>query len=72
MESRIISSPKMPYAFGAFRLNPFVYSCSSVKGAMLTWGDGDVPFFGVSFSLISPGTGYEKSSIFLEPVEKCN
>ena len=32
-------------------------------------GDGDVPFFGVSFSLIFPGTGYQKKAIFLELVE---
>ena len=31
--------------------------------------DGDVPFFGVSFSLIFPGTGYQKKENFLEPVE---
>ena len=63
MESRIISPPKMPCAFG---LNPFVVHV--LPGG----GDGDVPFFGVSFSLILPGTGYEKRSIFLEPVEKCD
>ena len=32
--------------------------------------DEDVPFFGVPFSLIFPGTGYKKKAIFLElPVE---
>ena len=30
--------------------------------------DGDVPFFGVSFSLIFPGTGYQNKAIFLEPL----
>ena len=63
MESRINSPPKMPYAFG---LNPFVFHV--LPGG----GDGYVPFFGVSFSLIFPGTRYEKRSIFLEPFENCD
>ena len=45
--------------------------CCDVGAIVLPGGgaDGDVPFFGVSFSLIFPGTGYQKKSIFLEPVE---
>ena len=31
------------------------------------WG---CAIFGVSFSLIPPGTGYQKKAIFLEPVEQ--
>ena len=39
-------------------------------GELFSWGgDRDVPFFGVLFSLIFPGMGYEKKAIFLEPVE---
>ena len=44
MESRIISPPKMPYAF---RLNLSFFMLSRGGGG----GDVDVPFFGVSFSL---------------------
>ena len=55
----------MPYTFG---LNPFVFHVLSGGGV----GDGNVPFFGVSSSLIFPGTGYQKKSFLLEPVEKCD
>ena len=45
-------------------------SSSPPGGYLVYLSDEDVPFFRVSFLLIPSGTGYQKKSIFLEPVVK--